>query len=230
MEELTVTIVSRVVGYEKTVSMDVDAQNGFTPLCPNELPVVDGDKIVEECNKNAKKAAFRYMSKDAHPYQGAWTVDEKPMLTPVGLPNVDVCWPRHCVVGTYGFELIKGLPKPSEYDFIVYKGAEFDMHPYSPIYHDLAKKISTGVIEKARQDGIECFIIGGLALNSEMTPLCVGHALMDLSNAGFRVILNLGATVGLGSENGKKDFIKMLIKEYKIEVVNTADEIVELPF
>lgn len=214
MEELTVT-------YEKTVSMDVDAQNGFTPLCPNELPVVDGDKIVEECNKNAKKAAFRYMSKDAHPYQGAWTVDEKPMLTPVGLPNVDVCWPRHCVVGTYGFELIKGLPKPSEYDFIVYKGAEFDMHPYSPIYHDLAKKISTGVIEKAKYDGVDTFILGGLALD-----YCLGEAAFDLKNAGFRVIVNLGATRAIGNAF---EFVEKA-KGKGIEFVETADEICELPF
>jgi nicotinamidase/pyrazinamidase len=209
------------VTFGKAVSMDVDAQNGFTPNCPNELPVVDGDKIVEECNKNAKKAAFRYMSKDAHPYQGAWTVDEKPMFTPVGLPNVDVCWPRHCVVGTYGFELIKGLPKPSEYDFIVYKGAEFDMHPYSPIYHDLEKKISTGVIEKAKCDGIETFILGGLALN-----YCLGEAAFDLKNAGFRVIINLGATRAIGNAFG---FFEKA-KEKGIEFVETADEIVDLPF
>lgn len=214
MKELLVT-------YGKTVSMDVDAQNGFTPNCPNELPVTDGDKIVEECNKNATKAAFRYMSKDAHPYQGAWTIDNKPTFTEVGLPNVDVCWPRHCVVGTLGFELIKGLPKPSKYNFIVYKGAEFDMHPYSPIYHDLAKKISTGVIEKAKCDGIDTFILGGLALN-----YCLGEAALDLKKAGFRVIVNLGATKAIGDA---KEFIEKAERE-GIEFVKTADEIIELPF
>jgi len=214
MEKLFVT-------YGKTVSMDVDAQNGFTPNCLNELPVPEGDKIVEECNKNATKAAFRYMSKDAHPNQSAWTVDEKPMLAPVGLPNVDVCWPRHCVVGTYGFELIEGLPKPSEYNFIVYKGAEFDMHPYSPIYHDLAKKISTGVIEKAKCDGVDTFILGGLALD-----YCLGEAAFDLKNAGFRVIVNLGATRAIGNA---LEFVERA-KEKGIEFVETADEISELPF
>jgi len=205
----------------KTVSFDIDAQNGFTPNCPNELPVSDGDEIAEECNKNATKAMYRYMSKDAHPSQSAWTVDENPMLTPVGLPNVDVCWPRHCVVGTYGFELIEGLPKPSEYNFIVYKGAEFDMHPYSPIYHDLAKKISTGVIEKAKCDGVDTFILGGLALD-----YCLGEAAFDLKNAGFRVIVNLGATRAIGDAQA---FIEKA-KEKGIEFVETADEICELPF
>ena len=27
-------------------SFDIDAQNTFTPVCPDELPVIDGDKIV----------------------------------------------------------------------------------------------------------------------------------------------------------------------------------------
>ena len=30
----------------KTVSHNVDPEKGFTPLCPNELPVPGGDEIV----------------------------------------------------------------------------------------------------------------------------------------------------------------------------------------
>lgn len=211
------------VTYGNTVSMDVDAQNGFTPNCPNELPVVDGDKIVDECNKNATKAVFRYMSKDAHPSTGVWiTKEDKPQLSKVdGYKNVDIHWNEHCTVGTKGFKLIDGLPHPSEYDFIVYKGVEFDMHPYSPIYHDLAKKISTGVIEKAKCDGVNTFILGGLALD-----YCLGEAAFDLKKAGFRVIVNLGATRAIGDA---KVFIEKAEKE-GIEFVDTADKIVDLPF
>ena len=32
------------------VSIDVDAQKTFTPLCPDELPVNEGHLIVEELN------------------------------------------------------------------------------------------------------------------------------------------------------------------------------------
>ena len=31
----------------KTASFDVDAQKGFTPICPDELPVAGGDEIVD---------------------------------------------------------------------------------------------------------------------------------------------------------------------------------------
>ena len=209
------------VVYAYTVSMDVDAQNGFTPICPNELPVPNGNRIVEECNKNATKAVYRYMSKDAHPPKSAWAID-KPVLTPIeGLKNVDCVWPTHCVVGTHGFELLDGLPKPCEYNFLVYKGVEQDMHPYSPIYHDLGKKISTGVIEKAKFDEVDTFILGGLALD-----YCLGEAAFDLKNAGFRVIINLGATKAIGDE---KAFVEKAEKA-GIEFVNSADEITELPF
>lgn len=207
----------------KTASLDVDAQKGFTPICPNELPVVDGDKIVEECNKNAKKAFYRYMSKDAHPSNGLWISNsENPQFSKVKeQKNVDLFWNEHCTVGTNGFELIDGLPHPSNYDFIVYKGVERDMHPYSPVYHDLEKKISTGIIEKATCAGVDTFILGGLALN-----FCVKEAALDLKKAGFNVIINLGATKAIeGFDDGV-----LFMKENGIEFVNTADEICELPF
>jgi len=206
-----------IINKSKTVSFDIDAQKGFTPICPNELPVTDGHLIVDECNKSATKAKYRYASKDAHPSNGVWT--EKPQFSPIDLPNVDIAWNPHCVVGTEGFELIDGLPKMSEYDFFVYKGAERDLHPYSPIYHDLAKRVSTGVIEKAKYDGIDTFIVNGLALN-----YCLGIGALDLNDAGFQVIVNLGATKGIGSDEELSKYVEML-KSKGIRIVDSADEI-----
>ena len=42
----------------KIASFDVDAQKGFTPLCPNELPVPEGDAIVPALNQLAARAQF----------------------------------------------------------------------------------------------------------------------------------------------------------------------------
>lgn len=205
------------VNYNTTVSFDIDSQNGFTPNCPGELPVKDGHLIVDELNKNATKTKFRYASKDAHPLNGAWTADKNNLqFSEVGLKNVDIRWNSHCVVGTYGFELIDGLPNMSEYDFFIYKGAERDMHPYSPCYHDLDKKISTGIIEKANQDGIRTFIVGGLALD-----YCMGEGAKDLLNAGFEVIVNLGATKSIGNDAIMIDVLEKLGAKF----VNSADEI-----
>lgn len=213
-----------IIDIERTASLDVDPQNGFTPNCPLELPVNEGNLIAEECNKNALKAIKRYLSKDAHPLSANWisTVD-KPQFTKIkGEECMDMHWNAHCIVGTPGFELIPGLPHPSAYNFIVYKGAERDMHPYSPVYHDLKKTISTGIIEVAKNDCITTFILGGLALD-----YCLGEAAFDLKKAGFRVIVNLAATRAIGSQ---KDFVEKAEKA-GIEFVNCADDIHEdLPF
>jgi nicotinamidase/pyrazinamidase len=203
---------------ESTASLDVDSQKGFTPLCPNELPVPEGDEIVDEQNTQAKKAKYRLGSKDAHHRKAIWVATaNEPQLTPIVGTNVDVRWNSHCNIGEYGFELLDGLPPVSEYDFFVYKGIELDMHPYSACYHDLAKTKSTGLIEWLLQHDISDVIVGGLATN-----YCVFETVVDLVNAGFQVILNLGACRGLGDINPSIEKMKAM----GVIIVNNASEIV----
>ncbi len=59
--------------YQEIASFDVDAQKGFTFLCPEELPVIGGDEI--GCELNAQKAFARYRlgSKDGHSAAAVWT-------------------------------------------------------------------------------------------------------------------------------------------------------------
>ncbi|MBL0949971.1 MAG: nicotinamidase, partial [Pseudomonas sp.] len=72
----------------KIASFDVDAQKGFTPLCPNELPVPEGDVIVPALNQLAERAQLRVGSKDAHSPQAAWVVpDHAQMLQALPLAN-----------------------------------------------------------------------------------------------------------------------------------------------
>lgn len=71
----------------KIASFDVDAQKGFTPLCPSELPVPEGDAIVPALNQLAARAELRIGSKDAHSPQAAWVVDtHDEMLRPCRWP------------------------------------------------------------------------------------------------------------------------------------------------
>lgn len=116
-------------------SLDIDAQKGFTPLCPNELPVVGGDDIVAALNAQATLATLRIGSKDAHPANADWAVsDPAGMLLPLDLPNADLTWPVHCVPGTQGFELLDGLPAPIDYDFFVWKGSSRICIPTAPAF------------------------------------------------------------------------------------------------
>lgn len=205
---------------QQVASFDVDAQNTFTPVCPDELPVAGGTEIVDELNKQAKFAAYRIGSKDAHSPKSVWVAtDDKPQYSPVeGEENVDIRWNLHAVPGTKGFELIEGLPKVTDYDFFVWKGIETDMHPYGACYHDFADKMSTGVIEFLKVNEVNTVLVGGLA-----TDYCVKLTALQLKKAGFRVILNLGGSRGISEET-----ITAALEEMQgvgIEVISTADQL-----
>jgi nicotinamidase/pyrazinamidase len=152
-----------IIDYKKTASFDVDAQKGFTPLCPGELPVAEGDKIAQALNRQAKLASVRVGSKDWHNTNAVWLAGkDKPQFSPVEGENVDIRWNPHCIGGTKGAELLDELPHPSKYNYFVWKGMEPDMHPYGACYHDLAGKSSTGVIEFLKSRGLIQLLLAGL--------------------------------------------------------------------
>lgn len=177
-------------------AIDVDVQNTFTPVCPDELPVPQGHLIAAALNEQASLAHFRIMTKDAHTPLAPWVVNShSEMFQPVGLPESDITWVAHAVPGSKGFELIDGLPAVSDYDFLVYKGIEPTFHPYGACYHDLSEKLSTGLIEWLHQHQVTTVILGGLALD-----YCVKTTALQLKNVGFNVVVNLSATKGIADE------------------------------
>lgn len=193
---------------DKTASFDVDPQNSFTPLCPDELPVPEGHLIVSALNEQASFSCFRVGSKDIHSVNALWVASEqKPQFSLVeGNPkDMDIHWKAHCILGTFGVEFIDGLPKAENYDFMVYKGVEKHMHPYGACYHDLANKMTTGVIEVLRSKGITTVIVGGLA-----TDYCVKNTALQLKAAGFEVIVNLAACRHIAVETLNQAIKEML--------------------
>lgn len=174
-------------------SIDIDAQNGFTELCPHELPVPDGQHIISALNAQANLAQYRIGSKDAHPDKPEWLASKlHPPFSELNEKNMSHYWPKHCVPGTKGFQLITGLPHPSDYDYFIWKGVEPDMHPYGICFHDLNEKLSTGLIEYLHAKNITTVIVGGLA-----TDYCVKISVLQLLQAKFKVILNLDACRGI---------------------------------
>ena len=202
----------------RTASFDVDAQRTFTPLCPDELPVPDGDAIADELNRQAELARFRVGSKDAHSPKAAWVTDDASKIGAPGVEgeNVEEYWPVHAVPGTEGFELLPGLPRPADYDFFVWKGVELDMHPYGACYHDLAERMSTGVIEWLKSKGVTHVLVGGLA-----TDYCVEATARQLAEAGFRVILNLAACRGIAPETTEAAL--EALRAAGVQIVNSVD-------
>ena len=157
------------------VALDIDAQNTFTPLCEAELPIAGGDEIAAELNAQAALADLR--------------------LT--GLPDAPETWVAHAMVGSFGFELLAGLPKETEYDYCVWKGVSPELHPYGACYHDIAEKLSTGLIEWLHYRKADTLIVGGLA-----TDYCVKATVLQLCRAEpqWRVIVNRAACRGIAPE------------------------------
>lgn len=185
---------------KNVASFDIDAEKCFTYECPNELPVKEGHLLGEELNAQAGFAQYRIGSKDAHSPQAVWVTSEPPKIAtplPEGLkgPNADLYWPVHGVPGTKGFELIEGLPKPTNYDYFVWKGVEPDLHPYGACYHDLENRLSTGVIEFLKSKDVHMVIVGGLAYD-----YCVGTTALQLLDANFIVFINEAACRGISPE------------------------------
>ena len=189
-------------------SFDVDPQKGFTPVCPDELPVPDGDNIVGELLENHKFATIHVASKDWHHPEGLHiATEDKPQFSPVGgdYLDMDIHWNKHCTAGTKGSEFLDGLPSPNFYDFIAYKGLEKFSHPYGACYHDFAEKKSTGVIEYLKSRGVTHIVVGGLA-----TDYCVKLTVLQLRKAGFVVLVNLAACRGIDEGTTSKAFDEMI--------------------
>lgn len=204
----------------RTASFDIDAQNTFTPVCPDELPVAGGTEIVPELNAMAQLARLRLGSKDAHSPEAVWVADaDNPPLSALsGYADADLRWPVHAVPGTKGFELIEGLPPVESYDFFVWKGVEPHMHPYGACYHDLANRMSTGAIEFLRGRDIDTVLVGGLA-----TDYCVKNTALQLREAGFKVILNLAASRGVAADTTAQAIEDM--RKAGVVVVESAADI-----
>ncbi|WP_163655102.1 nicotinamidase [Listeria sp. PSOL-1] len=205
----------------KIATFDVDAQKGFTPLCPAELPVPEGQNIVEELNFMATLGEYRLGSKDAHPKNAVWVV-EKPeeMLQPLDYKEADLTWVRHCEPGKPGFELLDGLPEPTRYNYFIWKGIERNLHPYGACYHDISENLTTGVLEYLQGQKVDLVLVGGLAFD-----FCVKTTVLQLHKAGFPVIVYLPATRALTEEG--YDTTKRQLEEKGIRLANSRQELAE---
>lgn len=216
------------IGLRNVASYDVDAQKGFTPLCPKELPVPDGHNIADELNRNAMLARFRVGSRDMHNPNALWITDDPAKIgTPLPqelrdrFPNIDMYWPAHCLVGTEGSELIDGLPQMTAYDFMALKGIETFMHPYGGLYHDLGETLTTGMKEFLKMKQIKVVILGGLA-----TEYCDYATWKQLVDADFCVIVNKAAMRGIDPAKVQATLQEME-KHPQTIVVESTEEIVD---
>lgn len=167
----------------------VDVQNDFLPGGP--LPVPDGDKIVPAVNALIKEAKahddYVVFTQDWHP------VDHSSFVSNGGQ------WPMHCVEGTAGAEIYKGVNQ-SNFFLTVRKGTVQDVEQYSAVTREFVDLVHS--IEYC--DLVE-FIVCGLA-----TDYCVAATAINLKALGNKVTVKLDACRGVAAETTLKAMEEML--------------------
>jgi len=160
---------------QSTALLVVDAQCGFTDLCPAELPVPGGAAIVPNVNR---LLALPFARVDA-------TQDWHPPDHRSFLGREDDLYPPHCVMGTPGAEFLPGLHTQrfgtvwrKGYDRAFEAYAVTAQHPALPAFY--------------RASGIATVLVCGIATN-----ICCFFAARDLRAAGFTVWLIEDASAGI---------------------------------
>src|SRR5207249_430366 len=153
----------------------IDAQRGFSELCPAELPVPGALGIVPKINRLLAMPWARIdASQDWHPVNHCSFLGQKLNL-----------YPPHCVMGTPGADFLPGL-ETNRFHAIWRKGFNADFEAYAltaqhPHYVDLL-----------RAQGIKRVAVCGIATN-----ICCFFVAKDLRLAGFNVLMVEDASVGI---------------------------------
>src|SRR6185437_15888135 len=152
----------------------VDVQQGFTSLCPAELPVPGGLDIVPNVNRLLEMSWARIdASQDWHPPDHCSFLGRR-----------DNLYPPHCVMGTPGAEFLPDL-RSERFQTIWRKGFERDFEAYAltaqhPAFPDFL-----------RTSGITTTVVCGIATN-----ICCFYTARDLRRGGLRVLLVEDASAG----------------------------------
>jgi nicotinamidase/pyrazinamidase len=181
----------------------VDAQRGFTELCPEELPVPGGLATVPAINRLLGLAWGRIdASQDWHP------PDHRSFRG-----RRDNLYPPHCVIGTPGAEFLPGL-HTERFHAVWRKGFDRDFEAYAVTAQH------PGFPAVLRAGGIDRVVVCGLATN-----ICCFYAARDLRRAGFDVLLAEDASAGIDvpEANLFQDRAKAEGRAMGIEYVTVGD-------
>jgi nicotinamidase/pyrazinamidase len=159
----------------QTCLLVVDVQQGFTTLCPNELPVPGGLEIVPAVNELLHMTWGRIdASQDWHPPTHRSFLGQK-----------DNYYPPHCVMNTPGADFLPGLAT-QRFHAIWRKGFQEDFEAYALTAQHPAYPAFL------RASNVHTVVVCGIAAN-----ICCFFVARDLRQAGFRVLLVEDASAGI---------------------------------
>ena len=162
----------------------VDVQNSFIP--GGSLAVPNGDEIVPLINTLAARFENVVLTQDWHPANHISFASQHPGMQPFETIEVDygtqVLWPDHCIQGSDGAALHKGLDIPRA-QAIIRKGFNPQVDSYSA-FVEADRKTNTGLDGYMRNRRITTMYVVGLA-----TDFCVAWTAMDARNLGFKALV-----------------------------------------
>jgi nicotinamidase/pyrazinamidase len=159
----------------QTSLLVVDAQQGFTSLCPRELPVPGGLEIVPSINRLLDLRWGRVdASQDWHPPDHRSFFGQR-----------DNLYPPHCLAGTPGADFLPGL-YTERFHTVWRKGFNRDFEAYAVTAQH------PGFPAVLRAGGITTVVICGIATN-----ICCFYAARDLRREAFTVLMVEDASAGI---------------------------------
>ena len=159
----------------------IDVQNDFCP--GGALAVPEGDAVVPVINRLQQRFETVVLTQDWHPADHgsfASTHGTEPFTTVTMPYGEQVLWPDHCVQGTEGAALHRGLDMDRA-QLLIRKGFRPQIDSYSAFFENDRRTV-TGLAGYLRERGIEAVTLAGLA-----TDFCVAYSALDAARLGFRV-------------------------------------------
>jgi len=181
--------------HESDVLIVIDVQNCFMP--GGSLAVRQGDQIVPLINRLAKSFKHVVLTQDWHTADHVSFASQHPGKKPFETVQLSygtqVLWPEHCVQGTEGAMLHKGLDIPHA-ELIIRKGYRRDVDSYSA-FLEADKKTQTGLGGYLQQRGLKRVFFAGLA-----TDFCVAWSALDARRQGFEALVIEDACRGIDNQ------------------------------
>jgi nicotinamidase/pyrazinamidase len=173
----------------------VDVQNCFVP--GGSLAVTNGDQIVPVVNALARRFENVILTQDWHTPGHVSFASSHAGKKPFDLVNLpygtQVLWPDHCVQGTQGAELVKGLSVPNA-QLVIRKGFNPNVDSYSA-FIEADGKSRTGLDGYLKTRGVKRVYVCGLA-----TDFCVAWTALDARKLGFSAAVIEDACRGIDTQ------------------------------
>jgi nicotinamidase/pyrazinamidase len=179
-------------GGDGDVLIVVDVQNDFCP--GGALAVPHGDAVVPIINRLAAKFRNVVLTQDWHPRGHLSFASAHPGKNPydtiAASYGPQVLWPDHCVQGTPGAALHRGLEIPHA-GLVLRKGMDRAIDSYSAFYEN-DRATPTGLIGYLRERRLERVFVAGLAFD-----FCVRYTAEDARRENFAVFVIEDACRGI---------------------------------